>query len=559
MNREQRRQFEEFRRTSGPVENQVIDDLLVGELGRREFLKRGALFGLSVSALSGALLAAGETPVAFARTVAPVAGGRMRLAAYPPPSGDIEPHLFGSAGQITIGSIVGEFLIRATSKLTLQPELATSWEPNAKASVWTVKLRSGVKFQSGQTLKADDVVTTFKRLTDKGSAALSAFQGVLSPAGVQKVDDLTVQFTLDAPTASFPYLLSSATYQAIILPADYKLGTFTTTPQCTGAFKLVSYTPGVGAKYERFDGWWGGRAPLDGVDTTIYSDAAAQDVALLSGSVDLLAFAYWSTDRPVFKSPTVQIFQVPSSQHRLVPMRTDIPPFNDPRVRRALALTLDRPGLVKKLLGPTGVVGNDSMFSPVYPTTVAVEQRRRSIALAKQLMAAAGKAKGFDVAFTVESAFEMSAYAQLIQAAAKQIGINLKIKLMPDSAYFAGTQSGGPSGLGNTPWLNTPINITSWGHRPVPNQFLTAAFTSKGVWNASHYKSKAFDALVKGFVGAIALADQRKYAKQIELLMLNDTPAIYGFFVNTSAAGSKKVKGFEVNSNTSYMSRASLA
>ena len=126
-------------------------------------------------------------------------------------------------------------------------------------------------------MTAADVVATYKRLTDPkgGGAALSAFKGVLQPSGVKAVGDYTVVFTLDAPTASFPYLTSNTTYQAIILPANYKDGTFTTTPQTTGAFNLTSYTPGVGAKFDRNPSWWGGKAPLDGVDVTYYADESA--------------------------------------------------------------------------------------------------------------------------------------------------------------------------------------------------------------------------------------------------------------------------------------------
>ena len=110
----------------------------------------------------------------------------------------------------------------ATQSLTLNPELALSFKPNATATVWTFKLRPNVKFQSGQAFGADDVVATFNRLVDpnSGSQALSAFKGVLSPGGIKAVDNLTVQFTLDQPTASFPYLTSSTTYQAIILPKN---------------------------------------------------------------------------------------------------------------------------------------------------------------------------------------------------------------------------------------------------------------------------------------------------------------------------------------------------
>ncbi len=267
MDRETRRRLEEFRHNeAGPVENALIDDLATGELDRAEFLRRATIFGLSASAIATALAAFGEAPLAFAGTTRGSAGGRLRLGCIPPPAHGLDPHTYADTGSLVTGNVAGEMLVRSTNKLTLIPELATSWKPNKDASIWTYTLRRGVKFQTGQEMKADDVVTTFKRLVDpnSGSQALSAFKGVLSPDGVRKVDDYTVQFHLDAPAASFPYLTSSTTYQAIILPANYQLGSFEKTPQCTGAFRLVAYTPGVGATYERFGGWWGGQAPLDG-------------------------------------------------------------------------------------------------------------------------------------------------------------------------------------------------------------------------------------------------------------------------------------------------------
>ena len=309
MDRETRRQLDEYRRTeAGPVENNLIDELLAGELDRREFFRRASIFGLSASAIGGALAALGDAPLAFAAPVAHKAGGRLRLAIIPPPVKSLDPETYLDQGGLETGGVAGEFLTRATQSLTLLPELALSWKPNADASSWTFKLRPNVSFQNGGTMSADDVVATYNRLLGPNSAALSAFKGVLSASGVQKIDSLTVQFNLDTPTASFPYLTSSTTYQGIILPANYADGTFQTTPQTTGAFKLDSYTPGVGAKYDRFTGWWGGSAPLDGVDVTYYTDDAATTAALLGGSIDLIGQIQFATGRPLFGNPNVQIF-----------------------------------------------------------------------------------------------------------------------------------------------------------------------------------------------------------------------------------------------------------
>jgi peptide/nickel transport system substrate-binding protein len=430
--------------------------------------------------------------------------------------------------------------------------------------VWTFALRKNVKFANGAAFTADDVVATFKRLTDpnSGSQALSAFKGVLSPSGIAKVDDYTVRFTLDAPTASFPYLTSSTTYQAIVLPADYKLGSFTATPQTTGAFKLTSYTPGVGAKYDRNASWWGGNAALDGVDVTYYADEAAMIAGLLGGQIDLCNQVQFATGRAVFNNSKVQIFSTRGATHREICLRVNLKnPIKSNLVRQAMALTLDRPSIVKKLFNGFADIGNDSPFAPVYPSTnKSIPQRHKDIAKAKQLMSQAGYPKGFSIKLTTEKTGEIPQLAQIFQSGVKQLGINMSLEILTATAYFAGTQTGPPTGYGNTPWLNAPISITDWGHRAVPNVLLTSAVASGGVWNGAQYKNKTLDGIIKKYLGAIALSDQRKYAGQIETIMLRDTPIIFPYFYNYIAAGSKSVKGYQADAlGQVYLSHTSLA
>src|SRR5205823_6728056 len=145
--------------------------------------------------------------------------------------------------------------------------------------------------------------------------------------------------------------------------------------------------------------------------------------------------------------------------------------------------------------------------------SVKLPQRHKDIAKAKALMAAAGKSKGFSVDLTTYNAFELPLLAQIIQSSVKAIGIKMTLKVLTATAYYAGTQLGPPKGWGTTPWLNTPMNITDWGGRAIPNVYLTSSLESKGVWNASHYKSKKFDSLARSYIAAVALKDQRKYAK----------------------------------------------
>ena len=562
MNPEEMKRLDDYRCSqAGPLENDLIDEFADGNIDRRGFIQRATILGLSMGVV-GSALAAYDAPLAFGAASRGKAGGRLRLGVLPPPAKDLEPHKLADTGGLVTDGISGEFLTRSTKNLTIVPELALSWKPNATATVWTFKLRPNVKFQSGQAFGADDVVATYERLVGADSGALSAFKGVLSSGGIKAIDNLTVQFTLSAPTASFPYLTSSSTYQAIMLPKDYKLGTYDKTPQGTGAFRLVSYTPGVGAKFDRNPTWWGGRAPLDGVDITYYTDVAAHIAALVGGQVDLLNEVQFANGRALFTNPNVQIFPVRGAQNRTVGLRVNLDnPLKDRRVRRAIALTLDRPAIVKTLFNNFADVGNDSPFAPVFPSTdKSVPQRKKDIPAAKKLLAAAGYAKGFKVPFIVQKNGEMPQLAQIMQRSARAIGIDLALELQTDTQFFAGTQWSAPCSYGNTPWLNGAMTLTGWGGRSVPNVYLSSEIKSCSIWNEAQYKNPKLDRVIDKYLGAIALSDQRKYANQIQRTLLNDTPFIFPYFFNSLAAGSKKVKGYNHDASALvYLSRTSLA
>ncbi len=560
---ETRRTFESYRRSeAGPVENALIDEFSDGVMDRGEFLRRAAMFGFSATTIGVVLRSLGHAPLRFGASRSSSGGGRILVGITPAPIGTLEPSVTSDAGGVWAEGIVGEFLTRTQVGLQLLPDLATSWKPNKDGSVWTFALRKGVKFQTGQTMTADDVVVTYQTLTNpKGdSGALSSFDGVLVPDGIEKVDDYTVAFHLESPNGSFPYLTCEATQEAIILPANYKTGTFTTTAQATGAFMITSYNADVGMTCERFDGWWGGTAPLDGVDVTFYADQAPANSALLAGDIDLLGEISYSGSTALFHNTGLNIISARSAAHREVGLRVDLSnPLHDYRVREAIALTLDRTAMVKAFFGTTAEVGNDSPFAPVYPSTVKVAQRHKDISKAKALMKAAGHEDGFSITLTAVNEYEIPELAQVIQSSVRDIGIKMDLKVEASTVYYGGSYTGPPDGYGSTPWLNAPMTATGYGGRATPNVYITSAFVTKGAWNASRYSNKDFDSYAKSYFAAVTLTDQRKYAKLMELLLLHDTPVIIPYFFDTLQAASKKVKGYEGNSDGRiYLSRTSL-
>jgi peptide/nickel transport system substrate-binding protein len=201
-----------------------VDELRAGRISRREFIRRGTVLGMSMSAL-GALAGCARPNVAEVdppQSNPPKPGGTIRVG-LASPAGRLDPVTVADEGGIGVLGQSGEYLVWSDKDDNTVPRLAESWTHNADGTVWTFKIRRGVKFHDGTPLTADDVAATMNRLADPkvGSNALSTFAGALSKDNTKAVDSHTVEFRLDAPNGNFPYLVSSDNYNAIILPKTY--------------------------------------------------------------------------------------------------------------------------------------------------------------------------------------------------------------------------------------------------------------------------------------------------------------------------------------------------
>ncbi|HEX7390333.1 MAG TPA: ABC transporter substrate-binding protein, partial [Acidiphilium sp.] len=371
-----------------------------------------------------------------------------------------------------------------------------------------------------------------------GSNALSNFKGVLGPKGVVKVDDQTVAFHLDAPNGNFPYLVSSDNYNAIILPAGSDPAKYDKTFDGTGPFKFDSYTPGRSASFVRNPEYWGGKVLPARTEFGFFANQQAQVLALQGNQVDLIQQIVVQGAQGLIGNPAFKIWNIRTSNHREVHMRTDKPPFTDKRVRQAVALTLDRPAIIKGLFHGLSDLGNDSPFAPIFPSTnKTVPQRAKNIAKAKHLMAAAGLEKGAEVTLTTEQLQEIPDYAVLIQNAAAEIGLKINLKIETSSAYY------GQATFGNSDWLDSTMGITDYGDRGVPNVFLGAPLLSGGAWNAAHFNNKTYDKLVADYIATVDLKAQREVSGKIETLLLDETPIIYAYFYNYLAASVPTMTG----------------
>jgi len=534
-----RKALDAVRLELGAVENALVDDLLAGRIDRRAFLRHASRLGVGLPLLS---VLAAATGIAFASRSAAAGGtvgGGVVRAAVAMPHGAIDPIRVNDSGSYQLIFQVAEFLCVTEPDLTLKPVLAESWSHNSDGSVWTFRLRRGVKFHNGVEMRAEDVVASFDRLSDPGSVsnALSVFRGLLSKGGTRKVDDYAVAFHLDTPNGNFPYSVSIDNYNAVILPANYH-GNYESDFMGTGPFRLESYRPRQGATLVRNPDYWGPKALPDRIEFKFYSDIQPRLLALQAGEVDMLDAIPVVMSPAIGANPDIRIMRVRSANHRQLHMRCDLAPFTDKRVRQALALSLDRKKLVDGLCRGMAAMGNDSQFAPLYPSTdPTVPQRDQNIAKAKQLMAGAGVPAGFDITLTTEHYTDIPEYAQLVQNFAKAIGINISLKVETQALYY------GKSIPGQSDWLDSAVGITDYAHRGVPNTLLGNPLLSNGAWNAAHFKSEAYDALVPRYLKALDLQAQRSAAGDIQRLLLDETPLIIGYFPDLLVPVRKGVAG----------------
>ena len=321
------------------VENHYIDELVSGRLDRRTFLRRGSMIGMSVPLMGAVLAACGSSSSSSSASSAasssssagtPKKGGTLRIAVSTPAAA-VNPLTVSDAGGLCMLGQTGEFLIFDSNlKLALQPMLATEWTPNYDGSVWTFTLRTGVTFNNGAAMTADDVVYTFQQLADPKNAsnALSVFTGVLSPVRRQgdRPDDGGVprsrRRTATSPTSSRPTTTTRSSCRRAPTISEWQ-----STFLGTGAFKLSSYTESVGASTSSpTPSYWGGKPYLDGTPVQVLLAARQPQILALAGQRG-------RRDRPVravrrhlaAEQLLLQDHQAArSSNHRELSMRNDV-------------------------------------------------------------------------------------------------------------------------------------------------------------------------------------------------------------------------------------------
>lgn len=401
-----------------------------------------------------------------------------------------QAHEYGFGDQSSLDPISKGRIFQITEKLMSRlvrpdmqgkpsPDLATSWEANPDATEWTLKLREGVAFHDGTAFDSADVVYSLTRVLDPTleSPARSAVKMITK---VEAVDALTVKLTLDTPFADLPLQLMD--YRLRMIP-EGSGDTIASTGIGTGPFKLEKFDPaGTTVVTANLD-YFGGAPGVERMEIIGIPDAQARLQALLGGQIDMES-GITPQQRVMFdSSDKYQIQEVPTGNWRGIVFRTDVAPFNDPRVRKAVRMAADRQALLALVEGGNGTVTCDNPVGPVdqYRADISCPQ---DIAGAKALLAEAGFPDGIDMDIhvaTLEATWP--AMAEAYQSQAAEAGIRVNIIQVPTDGFWSEV------------WMKKDVTMTRWNERPA-DQVLHEVYLSTAKWNESYYKDEGFDALL---------------------------------------------------------------
>ncbi|QTG89758.1 ABC transporter substrate-binding protein [Vibrio furnissii] len=473
------------------------------------------------SKLAVALMAAG---LSFAASAADI------TVAYDADPVSLDPHEQLSGGTLQLSHMVFDPLVRYTQDLDFEPRLATSWERLDDKTV-RFHLREGVKFHSGNTMTADDVVWTFDRLQNSPD-----FKAIFEPyEKMVKVDANTVDLV---SKGAYPLVLQTATY---IFPMDSKFYTgktedgkdkseivkhgnsFASTHiSGTGPFIVTQREQGVKVDFERFKDYWDkdSKGNVDHLKLVPIKEDATRVAALLSGDVDMIAPVAPNDHKRVESAKGVDLVTLPGT--RLISFQmnqSNNEALKDVRVRQAIVYAINNEGIVDKIMkgfataagqqSPKGYAGYNPELVPRY-----------DLKKAKALMKEAGYEKGFTLTMIAPNNRYVNdaKVAQAASAMLSKIGIKVDLKTMPKAQYWPEFDKCAADML-MIGWHSDTEDSANF------SEFLTMTRneeTGKGQYNCGHYSNPEVDKLVEASNVETNPAKRAQMLQNVESILYKD-------------------------------------
>jgi len=457
----------------------------------------------------------GEQPGQSSETPAAAPAQVLKYGTDAEPVG-LDPHTVSSTSSIRIFRQIYDTLIDVDTEMNFIPSLAESWEQPDDLT-YIFKLREGVKFHNGREMTAEDVKYSFERVLNPDTAAIgkSYYDSIDS---IEVVDTYTVKFTLKEPFA--PFMTNLTSLYGAIVPKEVveENGNLMQKACGTGPFMLKEWIPDNKVILEKNPDYFvEGEPRLDAIEYYVMTDESARVAALRTGSVDVIKLP--ASSIPLVEgNADINILEYQSNDYSYVGFNLDLDKFKDVRVRQAISLAINRQEIIDLVYdGNAKVTG----FVPEAMGRWAIdfqaeELYQQNIEKAKQLMAEAGYADGFETTIAVGLLDDINATGEVLQKQLEQIGIKATIQNLESGQYVDA-------------WKNRTheMMVGRNGAGTDPNRAVAFFFSSTGSANVWGYSNPEVDELCNQGKVTVDEAEREAIYKEAQKLIVNDVPNLF--------------------------------
>lgn len=438
----------------------------------------------------------------------------------------LDPHVDTDAGTRDVVFNLYEGLVKPTSDGGFIPAVASDYIISDDAKTYTFTLRDGITFHDGTPVTIEDVKYSIDRYAEIQGES-SAFSSLVDSVEVQ--DDKTLVVNLKESYSEFlPMMTIAIIPQSNEDPAGNPIG--------TGPFKYVSYTPGQNLELEKYDGYWQEGVPsLDSVEFKFIADVDTAFVELQAGTIDILKYLT-AAQAETLGDEDYNIVQGSMNLVHAMYLNSAYEPLSKTEVRQALCYAVDRDAINNFIFGgKSHIIGSHMIpamskyYEPEAETVYSYDPEK-----AKELLADAGYADGFDLEITVPSSYSQHVdSAQIIADELSQVGVNVTLNQVEWSTWLQDVYKGG----------NFQATVIGFDGTLAPSDWLKKYVTDDAK-NFMHYSNTEYDDVFNTAYTTVDDDVKVENYKKAQMILAEDAAAVYIEDPANLVAVSKKFGGY---------------